>query len=785
MSDRLALMLEAEKRGILPADKAGLLQEARRRGLLDAPAPEPSGRERIGAFVRGARDTASLGFDDEIGAKRDALLGQPVLPGLEYTPIGFGADLGQRIVSAFDGDAPARPSYDDALAARRATAKDDEERMPVSRLTGQLAGGVAAAVIPGLGGAGVTRALEAGTGVARAGASVGARYGAGYGFGSGEGGVVDRGLSAAGGAATGALGGAVGARAGQELGRRVIDPTRRLVHRMSSGRRAADATAARLLRQSGPGGEMQRIEDLIERVLPRHRSLEPAQRARAFEIYADALRAGPGAVRRAAQRMADEFGVRPATAERQLRTLRTRFADEFGDSPLVLAELPGVLSARAQGIDTGFEDTVAREALDYLANQGGRAGKRVTGALAARQRMAPERMHARLAEAVGGADLEGVVAQIDDQMATAGRAAYQAAMAADQDGAMAAALDPVIRATRLRIGERQGKVMDALRDALEIFETRLIVQGRDNPIRQLPRSLQKAMDARALLRTEIEKMANAQTGKYGEKAILEAARSNPVIRELRTLYQRVTAAMRRANPDWYRANTIWGDGYGAQRAITMGENLALTAGRIQRAQLRSFDRMPPELQERVRVAFAQKLHDLITNARDGRDVSARFRSEGMRAMIRHMFGEAAGDRLIRRVQDEMTAKATQNLLGNSRTHLRGEVAGRMDDETDIAGAVRMLNPGEWWGAGTRAVQRFLSDRRNQPLADILLSRVDDPAELIPTLLRLQRATGVAGPAPVAPTLARRGALMRIPGALAGADALGPGEPRNALRIPQR
>lgn len=34
MTDRIALMLEAERRGILPPDKAALLAEARRRGLV-------------------------------------------------------------------------------------------------------------------------------------------------------------------------------------------------------------------------------------------------------------------------------------------------------------------------------------------------------------------------------------------------------------------------------------------------------------------------------------------------------------------------------------------------------------------------------------------------------------------------------------------------------------------------------------------------------------------------------------------------------------------------------
>ena len=43
MADKIALLLEAERRGILPENKKALLAEARRRGLVSggqAPAPQ-------------------------------------------------------------------------------------------------------------------------------------------------------------------------------------------------------------------------------------------------------------------------------------------------------------------------------------------------------------------------------------------------------------------------------------------------------------------------------------------------------------------------------------------------------------------------------------------------------------------------------------------------------------------------------------------------------------------------------------------------------------------------
>lgn len=63
MSDRLALLLEAERRGILPPDKVEVLNEARRRGLV--PANEPAAPERsIGdSLGRAAGLTARYGIE--------------------------------------------------------------------------------------------------------------------------------------------------------------------------------------------------------------------------------------------------------------------------------------------------------------------------------------------------------------------------------------------------------------------------------------------------------------------------------------------------------------------------------------------------------------------------------------------------------------------------------------------------------------------------------------------------------------------------------------------------
>mgnify|MGYP001810911218 CR=1 FL=1 len=67
----LDLLLEAERRGILPADKAQLLAEARRRGLVpgDAPqaAPEKGVGQRVKQFYHGANDQTAQNTGEKFG----------------------------------------------------------------------------------------------------------------------------------------------------------------------------------------------------------------------------------------------------------------------------------------------------------------------------------------------------------------------------------------------------------------------------------------------------------------------------------------------------------------------------------------------------------------------------------------------------------------------------------------------------------------------------------------------------------------------------------------------
>ncbi|MCP4089618.1 MAG: hypothetical protein GY746_07475 [Gammaproteobacteria bacterium] len=96
MADKLELLLEAERRGILPADKAELLVEARRRKLIPdvSPSANPySPDDAPGGFVRGLTD-----IGDAVGQITDNILPGSVREGVNWlhnkgAEYGFGEKL--------------------------------------------------------------------------------------------------------------------------------------------------------------------------------------------------------------------------------------------------------------------------------------------------------------------------------------------------------------------------------------------------------------------------------------------------------------------------------------------------------------------------------------------------------------------------------------------------------------------------------------------------------------------------------------------------------------------
>lgn len=542
---------------------------------------------------------------------------------------------------------------------------------------------------------------------------------------------------------TGEVAGGALAKAGQLAGRG-YDAVRRAVFDNASPRRAAEAALNRELQASGTSPQ-----ELLDAVLPGHKNLSREQQVRVFEIFGEEMQRAPrGAITRTTNRVSQEMGTTVSTARDQLKSMRGRFDTERGGSPLTLAELPSVANAPRVSQMRGnvsdeemlaFSETPARQLLDTIANSGGRAASRVNTVLAARQMGTRGRLQTALADAVGGDDFQTMAQQLDDQLSQQGTAAYRAAFAAERP--VAPLLDQAMARVTNRIGQRSGVVRDALLRAREEFYRELSIPGQP-PARQVVDSLQQAMDARGVLNDMIGEATRAG--------------NNQIARALTQMHREVTAALRHTNPEWWRANQIWGDARSGQQAMRLGEEFATRAGPALRRSLTAFDRMPPAMQERFRVAHMQRLHDALANATDSVDLARLFRNQAVRDAVRHVHGDDVANRLIRRIRDETIATSTNRMGGNSRTALRLESRDRLNEGTDVAGAAQMLSQGGIRSALLDRASRFLADRRNVPLADMALTPVSRPEQIIPLLNRLSRAPA-SRPQPVAPHWASRGA----------------------------
>lgn len=177
----LKLLLEAERRGILPPDKAKLLEEARKRGLVEGSAPQPKSMgQNVKEFFFGDNDPTTQNTGEKIGTL--------VNKGIESMTFGL---LGDEANAALAGAIPGGMGYDERLAYDRQQEAMMRESNPGAMLGAEVAGGVAGAFLPG----GAIGTLGKGAGrVARIAASgaAGAGMGATYGFMEGEGGRDNR-----------------------------------------------------------------------------------------------------------------------------------------------------------------------------------------------------------------------------------------------------------------------------------------------------------------------------------------------------------------------------------------------------------------------------------------------------------------------------------------------------------------------------------------------------------------------------------------------------------------
>lgn len=182
-------------------------------------APDVSGRDgllgAVDAVGRGAADTATFGFADELAAAANTVL-----------PLDRIVGGNDQVVSMWDGLSP-QQAYARNLELQRAVDQQDEAVNPVSRFGGQFAGGALMGGAIAARAPGAVAAMSGGTRAARIAKAGGVAAAAGGAYGAGSAPEGERVAGAANGALTAPIAAAVGTGVAKGAGRvlaPVVDP---------------------------------------------------------------------------------------------------------------------------------------------------------------------------------------------------------------------------------------------------------------------------------------------------------------------------------------------------------------------------------------------------------------------------------------------------------------------------------------------------------------------------------------------------------------------------------
>lgn len=470
------------------------------------------------------------------------------------------------------------------------------------------------------------------------------------------------------------------------------------------------------------------------------------------------------AVQATINRIVQEAGVTPATAQAHIR----RLTDVHRNSPLLLSEYTAAAPSNAlvratRDVDNLDLRDVARPAdsgtqqvLDYLANRPGQSAVNIRNAVNERnigmRDVAREGLEGLAPRQPGGTGPR-TIEDLDQMQEGARRAAsiayretYQPGMTNDR--LLAGLLPRILDRHAQRMYGRSGEPATALRNAIDEFLIQM-----PNGQRLAMMDLQMLQDARGSLRATIDRARprgsspNAQT-----------------VATLEPLYRDITRLMERANPAWARANRAWADNAIDTVARDLGEAFSLKAGPKYRDQVQQFRNLAPEAQDMVRVEFLQKLYDRLDDMKDGRDtaVANLFASDHIRNAIRELFGDRAAVDIARLTRDAAIAARSSGAIKGSQTHMRGQFAKEFDADTGVMAGVQNGSIRSIKDAMFDRLLTFITERRNAPMADIATTPMRDTAEVARHVHNMRvaqefvRRVQARRPMPVTPPIALTG-----------------------------
>lgn len=465
-----------------------------------------------------------------------------------------------------------------------------------------------------------------------------------------------------------------------------------------------------------------------------------ATNRRTLDILGEEMERAGGNVAAARQatidRISREFGVAPATAAQQIR----RLTAVHEDSPLLLGEYPAVVASDAAqrlrqpgNVDLDAlrraEETPTQAKLDYLANNGvAQSAQDTRNAIMRRQEELGPRMrqtmesfaprHQTGPRTTRPADITDAAQLVDDARRQAS-AEYDAAYNT-----------PVATPQRYQQFPRY----------LEYLANRAATSAPE-----VAQTIRNAVNQIAVRRPDgtfglqsLRQLQNGRTTLRGQMEALHRAGRDDLARQIRPLYQLTTRIMEEMSPQWAVANRRWADMRFAELAQELGDSFVKRAGPRHREQLAEYRAMAPEAQAIVRIHWLQQIYDAIDNLGDTHSVSKLLATPHARNMVREMFGDEAAATFVRAVRDQKVAERSQAMLGNSRTHTRKMAQEQMDTETGLRAAVDSASVHGARNAILQWVGQLLTERRNRPMSRILTTPMRDTAQVARHLHRMRQ-----------------------------------------------
>ncbi len=248
-----------------------------------------------------------------------------------------------------------------------------------------------------------------------------------------------------------------------------------------------------------------------------------------------------------------------------------------------------------------------------------------------------------------------------------------------------------------------------------------------------------------ILLPTLEQLQNSREAIRGR---LDKFRANPGENKLlpivEPLYRDISRLMRRASPEWARANDRWADLHLDRVARELGQNLSLKANPRFREQMREFNRLAPEAQDFVRIEFAQQFLDAIDNAGRGKNLADLFKTPHIRDLVRTILGDEAAVDMMRMSRDLNIATKSKNMMHGSPTAPRLARQERLNADLNFIQEAEIPTT---IGAFVDKLKKYtigrMIDRRNHGIAQVLTTPMRDVPRVAEQIARMRQAQDVA------------------------------------------